>query len=419
MAVYQIFASADSTVYSRYPSKNTGRDPILEVSAKNSQDGTRFLYRESLTNNPYYTYDLAANGNYDTTEYYFPDKDIRRALLQFSTADITKLEAFASESISGSWKANLKLYLASAQNLSTTYSLDVFALSQSWAMGTGQFAQVPESRNGVSWLYTGPYQNSPLWTQTGSSYITLYSGSQFFDYMSNKDINMDITDVVGGWFAYPLPTNYATPVDNLGTEGGDPIITENDNNIVVSTVGIPNYGLIVKHPDYIEKNTSSFVDLKFFSVDTHTIYPPTIEFKWADAVYGPTGSWSLATNDQITIVLQNNPGQFRQNEVYKVRTGVRATYPARQFTTSSVYLNQLYLPEQSYWSLMDYKTNEVIVDFDTEYTKLSADTTSNYFTLYTSGLEVNRFYKILIKTILQSGEEVIYTNENLIFKVVQ
>jgi len=375
MAVYQIFASADSTVYSRYPSKNTGRDPILEVSAKNSQDGTRFLYRESLTNNPYYTYDLAANGNYDTTEYYFPDKDIRRALLQFSTADITKLEAFASESISGSWKANLKLYLASAQNLSTTYSLDVFALSQSWAMGTGQFAQVPESRNGVSWLYTGPYQNSPLWTQTGSSYITLYSGSQFFDYMSNKDINMDITDVVGGWFAYPLPTNYATPVDNLGTEGGDPIITENDNNIVVSTVGIPNYGLIVKHPDYIENNTSSFVDLKFFSVDTHTIYPPTIEFKWADAVYGPTGSWSLATNDQITIVLQNNPGQFRQNEVYKVRTGVRATYPARQFTTSSVYLNQLYLPEQSYWSLMDYKTNEVIVDFDTEYTKLSADTT--------------------------------------------
>jgi len=385
MAVYQIFASADSTIYSRYPSKNTGRDPILEVSAKNSQDGTRFLFRESLTNNPYYTYDLAANGNYGTTEYYFPDKDIRRALLQFSPADIAKLEIFASQSISGSWKGNLRLYLASAQNLNTTYSLDAYALSQSWAMGTGQFAQVPESRNGVSWTYTGPYQNSPAWANTGSSYLTNYSGSQFFDYMSNKDINMDISDVLNGWFSS----------------------------------SISNYGIVVKHPDYIENNTSSFVDLKFFSVDTHTIYPPTIEFKWADAVYGPTGSWSLATNDEITIVLQNNPGQFRQNEVYKVRTGVRATYPARQFTTSSVYLNQLYLPQESYWSLMDYKTNEVIVDFDPNYTKLSADTLSNYFTLYTSGLEVNRFYKILIKTILQSGEEVIYTNENLIFKVVQ
>jgi hypothetical protein len=426
MAVYQIFASADATIYSRYPSKNTGRDPILEVSAKNSQDGTRFLFREALTNNPYYTYDLAANGNYSTTEYYFPDKDIRRALIQFSPADIAKLEVFASGSISGSWKANLKLYLASAQNLNTTYSLDVFAISQSWAMGTGQFAQTPESRNGVSWTYTGPYQNSPAWATTGSSFVTAssvnttaFTGSQFFDYMSNKDINMNISDVVGAWFAFPNITTYFTPVGDLTAENGDLLLTENSDNLVTSIVGTPNYGLVVKHPDYIENNTSSFVDLKFFSIDTHTIYPPTIEFKWADAVYGPTGSWNLATNDQITIVLQNNPGQFRQNEVYKVRTAVRETYPARQFTTSSVYLTQLYLPEQSYWSLMDYKTNEVVIDFDPEYTKLSADTQSNYFTLYTSGLEVNRFYKILIKTILPSGEEVIYTNENLIFKVVQ
>lgn len=390
MAVYQIFASADTTIYSRYPSKNTGRDPILEISAKNSQDGTRFLYRNPLTENPYYNYDLAANGNYTTTDAYFSTLDVRRALLQFSPTDVARLEAFASESISGSWQANLKLYLASAANLNTTYSIDAFALSQSWVMGTGQYAQVPESRNGASWEYTGPYQNSIPWATTGSSFLTNFSASQFFDYMSNKDINIDITDIVEGWFAYPTPV-----------------------------VGIPNYGVLLKHPTAIEFNTSSYVDLKFFSVDTHTIYPPTIEFKWDDAIYGPTGSFSLATDDEITIVLQNNPGQFRRNQVYKVRTGVRATYPARQFTTSSVYLTQLYLPPTSYWSLMDYKTDEVIIDFDTTYTKLSADTQSNYFTLYTSGLEVNRFYKLLIKTILSSGEEVIYTNENLIFKVVE
>ena len=53
MAVYNIFASADATIYSRYPLKNTGRDPILEVSVKNSQDGTRFLYRNPITENPY------------------------------------------------------------------------------------------------------------------------------------------------------------------------------------------------------------------------------------------------------------------------------------------------------------------------------------------------------------------------------
>jgi hypothetical protein len=196
MAVYQAFASADATIYSRYPSKNTGRDQVLEVSAKNSQDGTRFLFRNPLTENPYYTYDLAANDNYSSTDAYFPEKDIRRALLQFSPAEIAKLQTFASQSISGSWQANLRLYLATAQNLSTTYSLQAFPLSQSWEMGTGTYAQVPESRNGVSWTYTGPYQNSPAWTTTGSSFITNTSGSQFFDYMSNKDINMNVSAIV-------------------------------------------------------------------------------------------------------------------------------------------------------------------------------------------------------------------------------
>jgi len=420
MAVYQIFTSADATIYSRYPLKNTGRDPILEVSAKNSQDGTRFLYRNPLTENPYYNYDLAAAGNYTTTDEFFAQLDVRRALLQFSPADIAKIKAFALSAVSGSWQANLRLYLASAQNLNTTYSLETYPISQSWVMGTGQYAQVPESRNGVSWDYTGPAYNSTPWAVTGSTYITAVSGSQFFDYMSNKDINMDVTDVVSTWFSYPSPFVYSTLTDLITTESSNILETETGDDLAaVDPAGYPNYGVVVKHPDAIEFNTASYVDLKFFSVDTHTIYPPNIEFKWDDTVYGPTGSWSVATNDQITIVLANNPGQFKQNQVYKVRTAVRDTYPPRQFTTSSVYLNQLYLPPTSYWALQDYKTEEMIVDFDTTYTRLSADTTSNYFTLYTSGLEVNRFYKLLIKTVLSSGEEVIYTNENLIFKVVE
>lgn len=415
MAVYQAFASADATIYSRYPSKNTGRDSILEVSAKNSQDGTRFLFRNPLTENPYYTYDLAANDNYSTTDAFFPEKDVRRALLQFSPAEIAKLQTFASQSVSGSWQANLRMYLATAQNLSTTYSLEAYPLSQSWEMGTGQYAQVPESRNGVSWTYTGPYQNSPAWTVTGSSFIASYTGSQFFDYMSNKDINMNVSDIVNRWFSG----------------------------------SIPNYGILVKHPSYIEENTASFVDLKFFSIDTHTIYPPTLQFMWDDSYYFPQGT-SYVLNDQITIVLANNLGQFKQNQVYKMRTAVRYNFPPRTFSTSSAYLQQLYLPENSYWALQDVKTEEMVIDFDTKFTKLSADSVSNYFTLYTSGLEVNRFYRILIKTNIYSttygplslydneqsiynalslygpeqlqllpAEEVIYTGQNLMFKIIE
>ena len=414
MAVYNIFPSADATLYSFYPSKNTGRDPILEISVNNSQDGVRFLNRSSLTDNPYYTYDLAANGNYDESIFYFPTSSIKRSVLQFAASEIATLKTYASQSVSGSWEANLILYLATAQNLSTTYSLEAYALTQSWSMGTGQYANVPQSTNGVSWNYTGPAQNSPLWITGGGSWNESLTGSQYFDYMSNKDVNMNVSDIVDAWFS--------------GSTS--------------------NYGMIVKHPAAIEQSTSSFIDLKFFSVDTHTIYPPTLQFKWDDSYYYPQGV-NYVLSDQISVVLSNNPGVFRQNEVYKMRTAVRETYPVRRFTTSSVYLETLYLSENSYWALQDIKTNEMVVDFDERFTKLSADSVSNYFTLYTSGLEINRYYRLLVKTniysttfgplsvydsqqsiynalslygpedlLLLPAEEVIYTNENLVFKII-
>ena len=448
MAVYQIFASADATIYSRYPVKNTGIDQVLEVSVKNSQDGVAFYNKQQLlTENPYYTYDLAANDNYSTTDQLFPQSDIRRSVLQFSNTDIAKLKTFASQSVSNSYEANLKLNLAFAQNLSQNYSLDVYPVSQSWIMGTGRFAQVPQSTNGVSWLYTGQSGSSDQWVENtfywsndnlplweSASYVWNYNvtlsssfyvtgggswyddieATQSFDYMSNKDTNADITTIITSWFSG----------------------------------AIPNYGLIVKHPQAVEEDPNAFIDLKFFSVDTHTIYPPTIQFKWNDAYYFPQGS-QYVLSDQITLVLQNNAGEYSQGSVFKFRTGVRYTYPARSFSTQSIYLNPLYLSENTSWALQDVKTNEMVIDFDSSYTKLSADSVSNYFYMYMNGLEINRYYRILIKTdiyqttfgplalydndlslynalslysandlSLLPAEEVILTGQNLVFKVV-
>lgn len=447
MAVYQIFASADATIYSRYPSKNTGIDQVLEVSVKNSQAGLAFYNRDQLvTQNPYYTYDLAANSNYNTSGELFPQTDIRRSVIQFSNNDINRLKTFASQAKSGSYEASLKLSLAFAQNLSTTYSLDVYPISQSWSMGTGRFAQVPQSTNGVSWLYTGisgssapwaedafvwdnidlptwesaslnwnfiPSGSSPYYVTGGGSWFST-PASQSFDYMSNKDLNADMTNIMDEWFSG----------------------------------SVPNYGVIVKHPQAVEEDPNAFIDLKFFSVDTHTIYPPTIQFKWDDSNYYPQGTNYVLT-DQVTVVLANNPGQFTQGETYKMRLSTRYTYPPRQFTTSSVYLTNLILSEQTYWALQDVKTGEMVVDFDENFTKLSCDSVGNYFTLYTTGLEINRYYRLLVKTSIFSttygplsvydneqsiynalslygsadlallpAEEVVYSGQNLVFKIV-
>jgi len=57
-----------------------------------------------------------------------------------------------------------------------------------------------------------------------------------------------------------------------------------------------------------------------------------------------------------------------------------------------------------------------VVDFDTNYTKISADSNSNYFDVYMDGLEPERYYKILVKTTLDGSTEVL--DDQYYFKVV-
>jgi hypothetical protein len=62
-------------------------------------------------------------------------------------------------------------------------------------------------------------------------------------------------------------------------------------------------------------------------------------------------------------------------------------------------------------------TEEIVVDYDTTYTKISCDTTGNYFDVYMNGLEPERYYKILIKTIINGSTLVL--DDNYYFKVIR
>jgi hypothetical protein len=57
-----------------------------------------------------------------------------------------------------------------------------------------------------------------------------------------------------------------------------------------------------------------------------------------------------------------------------------------------------------------------VIDFDTNYTQISADSTSNYFDIYMNGLQPERYYKILIKTTI-NGSTIILDN-NYYFKII-
>ena len=353
MAVYKIFPEKDAFILSKYPAQNTGRDEILDVSNYN---GINEL--------------SSAQGDLPA---------VTRALIQFKTTEINDV---VNSKISGSaFQSNLKLYLANAENAPLNYTLESYPVSGNWDMGTGRVSDVPRTEDGCSWAWRGT-SGSKAWTTAGGDFYTNQSSaSQDFTYVSDKDISMDVTDIVQDW---------------------------NSGSVV-------NDGFIVKHSASIEFS-SSYVQTQYFSVDTHTIYPPELEFKWDDSSYATP--LTAVTSSDIVVSFTNLKSEFEDSGVYNFRVKARDKYPARAFQTSSVYLNAKALPTSSYWGLKDAKTNEMVVDFDTSYTKISADSGSNYFTVYMDGLEPERYYQLMIKTIV-GDETLVIEDKGNYFKVVR
>ena len=151
-------------------------------------------------------------------------------------------------------------------------------------------------------------------------------------------------------------------------------------------------------------------------MDTHTIYPPELEFKWDDSSFATP--LTPVTSSDIVVSFTNIKEEFEDTAIYDFRVKARDKFPTRAFQTTSVYLNSKVLPTSSYWGLKDIKTNEMVVDFDTSYTKLSADSGSNYFKVYMDGLEPERYYQLMIKTTV-GDETLIIENKDNYFKVVR
>ena len=375
MAIYKIFPYKDTTLYSLYPNMSTGLDAISEIVNRLGVDGT---------------------------------PDVSRFITQFDT---TEIQSVINNKIGNNiWDVNFKSFIADAYGITLSSTLEVWPLAQDWNNGTGEFLDSPITTNGASWnfsnygdgtswstagfvgteLYTSSYnatyapQGGGNWFYSGSG-VSSYKVTQSFDLRSDKDLNVDVKTIVSKWYSGSLP----------------------------------NYGFITKWSSDIEFfNTSSIQPvMKYYSVDTNTIYPPQLEFKWRDYSSILTGSEStIVSNPNIKMSLAENPGVFYSGSINRFRLNISSMYPARTFQTSSFYVGKNYLPTSSYYAVKDLDTNEFIIDFDSQFTQISADSTSNYFDIYMDGLEPERNYEILIKTTID-GSTRIY-NDNYYFKVI-
>ncbi len=384
MAYYFLFPELDTTLYS-HPDRsemNTGNDEILEI--------------------------VKERGSTDNILY--PS----RILLKFKNEEIKTVisDVIGSSTFNNFTTASLQLTAAEPQNLISTLNLNLFALSQSWDEGTGRYSNLPTSSNGASWKFrnnttvatewttasfgagsTGSVENSTQLTQGGGVWYTGsgFTTTQQFLIGDTLDTNFNVTNIIKKHSASLFASDtYPT--------------------------GIENNGFLIKKPKTVEENISaSFGELQYFSVDTHTIHPPKLCFKWDDSIHNKQSS--AKQSGELNISLYRNKEKYNQNDEAIFRIHVRDKYPTRQFASSSNYLNPGYFTTASYYSIRDAHTEQEIIPFDNNNTKLSADDEGMFFKIFMKGLQPERYYRVLFKH--TNNESTKIYDDNYFFKVIR
>lgn len=360
--IYNIYNTKDASIHEQYKILNTGLDAILQID------------KTFVNNVPYNS----------------------RALVQF---DLTKfVDNYTTAVLTQTASYYLKLTVVEADEIPLDYSIYAHPVSGSWNMGTGRFTTQPTSSNGASWEYRlSSEESGSAWLTAsyapgstgfaatnpgGGNWYTGYAHSQSFNYQT-ADIVMDVTSTVRAWIS--------------GT--------------------LDNEGFIVKRSDDDEQSTDSLGSLKFFSKDTHTVYGPRLEMRYNDSIYHTTHSL-VDFDDEVVVNLTNLRAQYGEGDKARFNISIRPKYPNRTFATTSDYLDTYQLISSSFYSIRDAHTNNVIIPFDEANTVISADSKGSYFKLNLDGLNAERYYRVLIKSKIDSTEQYIFDN-NWIFKVSQ
>ncbi len=349
-----VTSSKDSTIFLQQPTQNTGLDEILEVSKT----------------------------------YYGNLKDTARSLIKFNTTPLSQSIASGEVTMSS---AHLLLKECDAIEIPLDYTIYAYPISQSWEMGIGtRFDNI--TTDGVSWENRGTQSDSWLgdgsylagttgsFNAKGGTWYTGSAASQSFSYQT-EDIEMNVLGAMNTWI------------------GGT----------------LPNEGFIIKHSNSKESDTSDYGQLKFFGKETSTIYQPKLRIGWDDSSFS-TGSLTELTADDIHVTFKRLKVRYKRGSKPTIRVFGRERYPLKSYSNTYAYNDVKYLPSTTYYQVKDAITEEVIVPFNDNYTKVSCDSNGNFFKIDLSNFEINRDYYFEIK-VDRSGEIDYFTEKDLTFTV--
>ncbi len=384
---YFEFGKRDATIYSggTTASINTGLDEILEINKVVSNDGTV--------------------------------QNISRVLIDFDYSYIS--QSIQDGKIPSNAKYFLNLYDATSEEVEAEQSVFAYMVSGSnWKQGTGKLDHNPTTSDGVSYQYRDHDAKTP-WVSTS----VLTDGGAWFNTQSGQ---------------YKVSSSYDLTFDKKDLRIN---VTDMVKNHIYSSSVYPNRGFILKRESITptdstfafnsgsdttkdEASNTKLGNLKYFSRETHTIYPPKLEVEWNDSSWS-TGSLSALSStdlERLKVYFKNLRTEYKEESIVKLRLVGRELYPTTAFATTPAELTTKYLPSGSiYYQVKDADTEEVIVPYGTG-SAISCDSTGNYFNIWMNGFQAERNYRFCIKVVSGSGttdEQVHYYDDDYEFRVVR
>ena len=284
--------------------------------------------------------------------------------------------------ISGSYPPEaqyfLNLYIANTLNVNRYQELLVHPVTSSWVEGSGyRFQDVLNAKDGTTWLDSSP---NTQWSTPGGDFNDVVSSSYEFKDVPITDVKIDVTDLL-------------SPV--------------NDGSISSWN------GVLLKFPNEDEGDQTNIGNIKFFSGNTHTVFEPRLEIVWDDQQF-ITGSLKPIPNSRIKITPKNLKQAYTRGEMDKIYLIVRDPFPDKRFDATQRFKNVYFLPSGSFFRITDEVSGVKIFDFD-QFSAISCDPTGSYIKLDTSGLDIDRFYKIELK--VTTNDTVFFPKFEYTFKV--
>ena len=370
---YFEYATKDTTLYSRSGSQNTGIDEIIEVVK-----------------------DVSAAGVV---------QGISRVLIKFDTTYISSSVSSGLIPSSSYTKFYLNLYDANSNGLNVNQNLYAYPVSQSWDNGFGREDSFPIIADGASYNFRDNNDVKTMWTGSmtgsGGTWYNQYEASQSFTNQA-ADVRMDVSNIVWNWLHGVIP---------------------NDGFMVKRSGSIGNLDSTLD-----EGTSKALGNFSFFSRETHTIYQPKLEVVWDDSKWS-TGSLEYLTStelEDVKLYPRSLREQYKEDSKVKFRVAGRPLYPEKTFSAtagySTGYNTAKMLPSGStFYQVVDVFTDDIIIPYGSG-SKVSCDSTGNYFNLHLKPLLADRFYRVDYKIISGSGtadETIQFFNYLPSFKVVK